>query len=312
MDTTNIDFSPLDTTYAKIALELPVTRALLHAERPILPDSSYVGGHPSAALGEAELVDATRMRLFAEANNMTFFGNLQGVFPAPDSVFAHASIMSRFRAITFGCITKTTAGWCEIGELRLETASYIQQYDRCYIYVKVLMDSKLPCFSIDAVDSALFPSYRGNLQSYVTESTEFNKIFCIRAKKGEVSNALSILTPDTMAILIDNFEGVDIDIHDNQLFCVLPWDGITNPDSLRATLEAMRSLQDVLHSPRNRVSHDSNPNNISAYLKKYNYIHAPIADQKRASRLFALKAFLFSLVATIVMILLGLAVVTSN
>lgn len=276
-----IDYSALSSINpSSLSQHRQQTAQALHFKpHPLLRDKTMPDG--SSAAGQLSTVDidqATKLRLFAESNGFHFFGNLTATSPDPDSPFAQAPQLGPWRMITYGFIARLdSGGWFEVGQLRVDTTRKLARNARRFTYIKADLGMVLPNFSLDAVNSALHPARDTAGTAYSTESAEFNRSFRLYTQPGQTTDVLRILTPDTMAVLIDDFAGIDIDIHGSKLLCILPYDDVTEPALIAQTFAATAALMKTLTPAKLAPVVDSPPASIEDYLTYYSYNHRPIS-----------------------------------
>lgn len=270
---TDIDYSALRLKDDEVIYETTRTRELLGTPQSIFRDEQFRAGHVTGALGDAELHDATRVRLFCEANGFDFIGNIGGVFPDQNSSFANMSLPLKYiKMIPYGLIVhESPREWLEVGALRYDTASRHNPHDIRLIYAKKITDFELPRFCINSYSSPVTPHDITGLEKYETESGEFSRLFGLYIEKGRARDILAVLTPDVLAVIIDYFSEFDIEIHDNILFCMSRNERL-DPKSFSAVVDAVESLVTCLEPLVPERSTRAVPAEIDEYKIASGYI----------------------------------------
>ena len=295
-DELNYDAFLLETS--QVDTELNETLQILQIDKPGIPWMQSTTS-TSNSLNDDEKRTATRYRLFAKTNNLTFIGNLAGRFPDPESVFARFHLMSPFRSITYGFIMPFNDGWLEVGQLRFVEGKTDEAMVR-HAYVKVVSSIALPDLCIDAKYSALNPtSVKKQYRRQQTESAEFDRNFHLYAPDKQMIEVLSILAPNIMELLLAKFDNCDIEFHDGSLFIVVPNYAIESPEAIDELLRGAIEIIELLIPRTKRISKVTSPATIGEYLTKFNYTLTPLEQVKQAAHTEAIRTAILAVVAVI-------------
>lgn len=262
-----IDYSPLRKKW----LPTIKVRKLLGIKTAWLPDSEYLGSHPPYSLGSEEIKRAAQLYQFAIGNNFGFIGNLPGILPFPRSRFHSLATLNFPTMITYGVIMQLVNGWLEVGELRLDDATSNKPQDSRFTYAKITLGLVLPDLTLDSLNAGL-PTNTLGKPVYRTESEEFHRHFKLFLDKNQVQAGLKILSPDVMAILIDNFNQFDIEMRDHTISLITYNYDLVDPATLQSLLGTITELvSELSYQVRSPVSVEALPADITSYKKLYGY-----------------------------------------
>ena len=170
-----------------------------------------------------DTTSATDPAAFAAANGLEFAQ--QGGHPHfGGAVFEYlqsATTTDVFRNATFevgtitgrvgGSQTTESKGWTV-------TTSYDTSSVKTYGYIAIKLERAVPQLVLDAKrNGSSIPMMIGGSQKLALEG-DFQKHFTLYAPKGYERDALYIMTPDLMALLIDETGDFDVEVVDDMLF----------------------------------------------------------------------------------------------
>jgi hypothetical protein len=110
-----------------------------------------------------------------------------------------------------GSQTSQSGGWTV-------TTSYDMGSVKSYGYLAITLERAVPQLVLDSKrNGSSIPMMIGSEQKLALEG-DFNKYFTLYAPKGYERDALYIMTPDLMALLIDETGDLDVEVVDDMLF----------------------------------------------------------------------------------------------
>lgn len=185
---------------------------------------------------------------FATANGMTY--TAQGGHPTfGGAVFEYlqdSAVTDRFtsEAVEVGTITGRVGGaqTSQSGAWTV-TTSYDTSSVKSYGYLAIRLERAVPQLVIDSKrNGSSIPMMIGGGQKLKLEG-DFNSYFTLYAPKGYERDALYIMTPDLMSLLIDETGDFDVEVVDDMLFVysTAPFD-----TSSAAVWERLGRIRDVV------------------------------------------------------------------
>lgn len=158
-----------------------------------------------------------RLHRFAENNGFGYLGTGDTRKGYPGHLFAAETSV-------FNCVYSTSGPYFEIGNARRLSGSENDQpifENRGYLAVR--LDKPLPQITLEATANRNLLSYpvAGTGQQVHLEG-DFDDHFTLRCPQGYERDALYILSPDLMALLIDETSAFDVELIDEWMFAYSP------------------------------------------------------------------------------------------
>ena len=177
-----------------------------------------VGGMALAVLmGALAQRDQIRLRRFAQANNLAYIESTE-VLAREGTIFNRGHSQR-----IVGGIRSEEPGFYEIANYRYTTGSGKNQQLHKYGFVSIKLPRKLPHMLLDSRKNN-FMTAMTNLPELVKSGQalrlegDFNEHFTLYVPAGYERDALYVLTPDIMQLLIDRAAGYDVEIVDDRLY----------------------------------------------------------------------------------------------
>lgn len=171
----------------------------------------------------------TRLPAFAAANGLTLVARSETP-PYPGAIFR-----SQFRSWAFQRLVRTEPRLVEVGNLATQIPAGRTTTLDTWGYIAVRLDRSLPHILLEATASG--QNTHGALPVSVDRSQrlslegDFDAHFTLFCPKDYETDALYLLTPDVMALLIDRLGGWHVEIVDDWLFVFAPHDVVTGADA---------------------------------------------------------------------------------
>ena len=170
--------------------------------------------------------------------------------------------------------TRNEGGWTV-------SISYSSTEQRTYGYIAIQLERAVPQLVLDAKRNGdSIPMAIGGGQTLSLEG-DFDQHFTLYAPRGYERDALYIMTPDLMALLIDETGDLDVEVVDDMLFVYA-----TAPFDLRseAVWQRIGRIRDIVGAKAIRQT-DYYSDDRQAALSSEHRAAAPIGEQGRRLRL---------------------------
>lgn len=257
----NIDYSSFDPK---------PTEKQIQATHELLQSKALKGGSGQLLIDEVELKIATSMRLFAKKNGFMFFGSVQRPVPYDfilETTYAHTYSWAN---ILYGFVMPLGNGWLEIGQYENRDSSASASHDFMMpgspqqttkpftvpgeVYFRLYPGCALPGIEIVANDDFELLLERRNSQKHVLEGN-FSDYFTVFADDLSTLEVREVLTPNVMAVLIDEFVGTSIELSEKGLFTINANFSLNNRKNIKYTVQyALRLSERLLYQIMDTVA----------------------------------------------------------
>jgi len=248
----NVDYSAFDLSPTKE--QIMKTKQGLYAKltddtEPLVTD-------------DKELLTATRVRLFAESNGYGFFASV--VRPVPYDFILETAYAHTFTrpSILYGFIILIDGGWLEIGQYEnkevlppapdvdtIITGLLNPEVDPSIlpgaVYFRLYPGCALPAIEIIASEDFELLLEHRNSQKHKLEG-DFSTYFSVYADTLSTDQVREVLTPDVMAILIDEYAGTSIEFSEKGLFILNTKLSLSDSSQVQEVLDHASRLIDKL------------------------------------------------------------------